>query len=135
MQSLLFMCCQDVSSFGNTPVKMCHLSAGSSDLYMSLVHVCMLCSMVYCSHAKFTVGFQDRTYLGRSNFYMLFAFDMPNLYNYLKVSWFLSLIGAIHQYCGSRRKTLSDLSSQPVPAHPVWAINTQIQSQFGLDEE
>ena len=53
--------CQDVSSFGNAPVKMCHLSAGSSDLCMSLVHVCMLCSMVHCSCEKFTVGFQDPT--------------------------------------------------------------------------
>ena len=43
------MYCQDVSSFGNTPVKMCHLSAGGLEAHLNII-----CGLVGFLH--FVVG-------------------------------------------------------------------------------
>jgi hypothetical protein len=47
---LLFMYCQDVPSFGNAPVKMFHLSAGSNCViwWSLLVHVRVCSVEMYC---------------------------------------------------------------------------------------
>ena len=48
LHSVPFMYCQDVSSFGNTPVKMCHLSAGGFGSAMEAtteVLIALLCNV------------------------------------------------------------------------------------------
>ena len=48
LHSVPFMCCQDVSSFGNTPVKMCHLSAGGFG--STLEYLCRYGALGFCNN-------------------------------------------------------------------------------------